>query len=78
MSTFTLDALERAGKTFLGTFVTIFAGSFVVPTNVYNGSSWTAAAVSAGAAAITAAVSGLLSFFSKGKGPGGDNASLVV
>lgn len=78
MSQFSKDALERAAKTFLGTFVTIFAGAFIVPADVYNGSDWTAAATAAAAAAITAAVSGLLSFFSKSKGPNDGSASLVV
>jgi apolipoprotein N-acyltransferase len=73
---FTADLFERAVKTWLQTFLTVFLGALVVPANVFSVTNWKAAALGALAGAVAAAFSAVMSLLSK---PVGDKttASLI-
>jgi hypothetical protein len=74
---FTADLLERAVKTFLQTFATVFLGALVVPANVADVGAWKAAGLAALAGAVSAAFSAAMSAVSKPVG-NKNSASIVA
>lgn len=74
---FTADLLERAVKTWVQTFLTVFLGALVVPAQVFSVGAWKAAALGALAGAVSAAFSAVMSVLSKPVG-NKSSASLVA
>lgn len=73
---FTADLLERAVKTFVQTFLTVFLGALVVPSSVFSVGGWKAAALGALGGAVSAGFSAAMSLLSKPVGNKG-TASIV-
>lgn len=74
---FTADLLERAVKTWVQTFLTVFLGALIVPANVFSVGGWKAAGLGALAGAVSAAFSAAMSLLSKPVG-NKNTASLVA